>query len=81
MRGPYFIGFNGKEVLSFQKTANGDLLLSDGKCIPDDGKHDHRMYSVHPIDNRFMSRDSKGYWRFSAPAQKPISYKPKGESE
>lgn len=77
MRGPFFIHFDGKKVVTFSAIGGRKLVLSSGEIIPDDGKHDRRMYSVHPEQNRFMSRDSQGYWRFSAPAQKPISYKSK----
>ena len=79
MRGPFFIYFDGKGVVTFSTTGSRELVLSSGEIIPDDGRHDHRMYSVHPEENKYLSRDSNGYWRFSAPAQRPISYKPKTE--
>tara|TARA_Y100000114_G_scaffold149775_2_gene164402 strand:+ start:504 stop:797 length:294 start_codon:yes stop_codon:yes gene_type:complete len=79
MRGPFFVHFDGKTVVSFEVTGSRDLALSSGEFIPDDGRHDYRMFSVHPEENKYLSRDGEGYWRFAAPAQKPISYKPKSE--
>jgi hypothetical protein len=50
-----FIDYDGKTVLKWDMVLGGGILLEDGRHIPD-GKHEDRIFAVHPDVNKNIEK-------------------------
>ena len=62
----WYIGENGKDVLSYVQHSPSSVRLSDGRVIALKDLDLKRVFSVHPEENKLLKRVG-GVWHYLGP--------------